>query len=257
MSGGRKIFRFLKFMEDLKLLYAHLFRRPHAVNVLKALICLTGFFYHIMDNLVWAVNIGVLNEYLIGEIRWKVSKNFFSLIRTIIKLFLDCLKLKSYVYYDICNEQEIQTEFHQQLLNFKKDCQYNIIKQTLENRAKLRLKALSIIHSTMRICMRTFSLKIEPFYSYSHPIIIYICGVVQASISMFKQVIKESDYKSISIEGFAKKSGSLEKLLIEDRNEREMFEENYFDNYYVDFNKEISNTSDKSNNFRKINIFIY
>jgi hypothetical protein len=256
MSGGRKIFRFLKFMEDLKLLYAYLYKRPHSINVLKALICLTGFFYHLMDNLVWAVNIGVLNEYLIGEIRWKVSKNFFSLIRTVIKLFLDCLKLKRYIYDDICNEQEIQSEFNQQLFNFKKVCQYNIIKQTLENRAKLRLKALDIVHSTMRICMRTFSLKIEPFYSYSHPIIISICGVVQASISMFKQLTKESDYKSISIEGFSKKGSSLEKLLIEERNEREIFEENYFDNYYVDFNKDVIFYSEKYY-YRKINRSIY
>ena len=97
MSSGRKIFRLLKFLEDLKKLFIYFYKTPDAVKILKGMILLSGFFYHIMDNLVWGVNVGILNEFLVGDIRYKMSKNFFSLIRNWIKLIMDCIKIKKYV----------------------------------------------------------------------------------------------------------------------------------------------------------------
>ena len=86
MSSGRKIFRFLKFIEDIKQLYTFLFQTPTAIRILKVLMCLSSLFYHVMDNVVWAVNVSIIDEYIIGEIRWNMTMKFFALIRKILLL---------------------------------------------------------------------------------------------------------------------------------------------------------------------------
>jgi len=248
MSSGRKIFRFLKFLEDLKKLFGFFYKTPNAVQILKALICLSGFFYHMMDNLAWAANTGIIDEFFVGEIKWKMSKNFFSLIRNLIKLITSGMKVSKYISYDRYNEEEVMSEFNKEVSNFKLQSHYNIIKQTLENRAKIRLKSLDMIHSFLRICMLAFNLKIEPFYSLSHPLSIALCGVLHASISIYKQLSKFSPHNSYSVYGgfSLKKSSSLvEKLLIDNRNEEEILEEGYFDHYYIDFNKDYSTKSEE------------
>ncbi len=243
MSSGRKIFRLLKFMEDLRKLCGYFYKTPDAVQILKAFICLFGLIYHILDNIVWAANTGIIDEFLLGEIRWKMSKNFFSLIRNMIKLIMDVLKIRKYISHDRYNEEEILTEFNKEISNVNRHSHCNIIKQTLENRVKIRMKSIDIAHSSLRICMLSYNLKIEPFYSVSHPVYIAFFGVLHASISIYKQLSKNSDLRnSFSIYGFIEKgknSGSLEKLLIDNRDEEELFSDDYFDNYYIDFNKDI------------------
>ena len=249
MSSGRKIFRLLKFLEDLKKLFIYFYKTPDAVKILKGMILLSGFFYHIMDNLVWGVNVGILNEFLVGDIRYKMSKNFFSLIRNWIKLIMDCIKIKKYVSYDKFNEEEIISKFNKEMSSFKINSNYNTIKQTLENRAKIRMKTLDIIHSSLRICMISYNLKLEPLYSISHPVYIALFGLSQVSISIFKHLVKISEYSNTySIYGHFEinKSSSLEKLLIDTNlNEDQIFRPDYFDHYYIDFNKDYSEKSEK------------
>ena len=80
MSNGRKIFRFLKFVEDLKKFYSYLYDSSFdPITILKAFTTLSACFYHFLDNLVWASNVGMINRIISGELKWKTSKNFFSL----------------------------------------------------------------------------------------------------------------------------------------------------------------------------------
>ena len=240
MSSGRKIFRFLKFMEDLKKLYSYIYKTPDAVQVLKAMLCLSSFFYHIMDNLVWAANTGIIDEFLLGEIKWKLSKNFFSYIRNWIKITMDCIKLRKYISYDRYNEEEILNKFNKEMSKFKVQSDYNIIAHALKNRAKIRMKSINIMHSALRIYMLSYNLKIDPLYRLTHPIFIGFLGVIHASISIYKNLSKSDFTNTYSIYGFSERNvSSLEKLLIDEKSDYYyILEEDYFDNYYIDFNKD-------------------
>jgi hypothetical protein len=242
MSSGRKIFRFLKFIEDIKQLYALFFQTPNAIRVLKALMCLSSFFYHLMDNVVWAVNVSIIDEYIIGEIRWKMTKKFFALIRKILLLIVDMIKLGK--YFD--KEMKFRENQNKIVENGKNnEIDLNLLNENFELRSKIRMKLLELVHSASRICMLSYSLKMEPFFSYTHPVYVAFCGILYSGISIFRHYIRASDFNNMfkmrpnnKIRPSGLSARSLERILMEDRNKNEILKENYFDNYYIDFNKD-------------------
>ena len=70
ISSGRKVFKFLKFVDEMKSIVDLLKDdngKKHGVLVyfltLLARIC--GFFYYILDNVVWFTNMGMLRYYIL------------------------------------------------------------------------------------------------------------------------------------------------------------------------------------------------
>jgi len=273
MTSGRKIFRFLKWIEDVKGIYYYIIYKQSSLrNFFKALMALSSFFYHLFDNLLWASNLSLLSEYLVGEIKIKNTKNFFSLLRNIIKIFMDINKFFDLFYISKKNEEEIYEIFEKQVENFESNIYDKILVYTLEIRKKLRIKILDIIHSFLRICMLLFSLKLEPFYSNLHPIFIGFCGSFHSIISLYKTLqepdlneeeklkIKKKLEKEKNNKNFYKKGilndnseelnknipkrKSLILMLDEDdedqrnRKNNNIFSDGYFKDYYIDFNKD-------------------
>jgi len=62
MTSGRKIFRFLKFIQDLNKLLDYSNRNFSISNILKVCMLLSATFYHILDSLVWVNNIGLIGK---------------------------------------------------------------------------------------------------------------------------------------------------------------------------------------------------
>ncbi len=62
MSSGRKIFRFLKFLNELKTIndFLKTTNKPLHLKVLITLRHVSSFFYYILDNTLWGVKTGVL-----------------------------------------------------------------------------------------------------------------------------------------------------------------------------------------------------
>ncbi len=62
MSQGRKIFRFLKSLDELKTIQNFLktTNKPLFLKVLITLRHVSSFFYYILDNTLWGVKTGVL-----------------------------------------------------------------------------------------------------------------------------------------------------------------------------------------------------
>lgn len=274
MSSGRKIFRFLKWIENVKGIYYYIiYKQPSLRNMFKALTALSSFFYHLFDNLLWASNLGLLSEYLVGEIKIKNTKNFFSLLRNIIKIFMDINKFIDLYYINKKNEEEVYEVFEKRVENFESNIYDKVLVYTLEVRKKLRIKVFDIIHSFLRICMLLFSLKLEPFYSNLHPIFIGFCGSVHSIISLYKtlqdpdlneeeklkmkkKLEKEKNNKNVYENDriLNSNSGDLNKkipkrkslILMLDENDEDqrnqekynIFSEGYFKNYYIDFNKD-------------------
>jgi hypothetical protein len=265
MSNGRKIFRFLKFVEDIKKFYSYLYDSSFDfLTILKAFTTLSACFYHFLDNLVWASNVGMINRIITGEIGWKTSKNFFSIVRTLIKLITDFVDLKTYYYGSwMNNDNEIKNE------NYEK-----LIAETIKNRSKLRMLTLDIIHACLKLVTLIYSMKFEPVFSFLHPIIVAFSGILYCVISLFKIYFKTTTLQKKMLKSFRKsneviaktRSGeannglylhtnfssswnlhhtakdrrkSFEASLIEHiPNQKLLYDEYYFDNYYIDFNKD-------------------
>jgi hypothetical protein len=250
MSRGRKIFRFMKWLDDIKEIYYYIIYKSTSLrNIFKAMMCMSSFFYHVFDNLVWFNNVGLMSEYFVGDIKLKNAKNLFSLLRNIIKIVLDILKFNYLYYLDKQNEEEVFEIFEQPVENFKPDDLDNkILKQALEIRAKYRAKLLDIIHSFLRICTLLYSLRLEPFYSNVHPIFTNFCGMAQSIIALYKALfvknkdIKEFEYAHNDEMKKGKKKSNLQAILRDEDHENDhgklLMENSYFENYYIDFNKD-------------------
>jgi hypothetical protein len=253
MSQGRKIFRFLKWIEEIKLIYYYIvFKDTSIRNLFKALMNLSSMFYHIFDNLVWGSNVGIWSEYLAAEIKLKNTKNSFSLIRNLIKIVLDFYKFKSLYFINRKNEEEVFEAFEKRVEQFKPEVHNKMLIQHMEVRARLRIKVIEVVHSFLRICMLVYSLKIDPFYSNLHPIFAGFCGMLHSFLSLYKalydpvdtgkqigsKVKSENDIKK---HNKTKSRRSLE-MIISEIDEYQTYErlldEEYFKDYYLDFNKD-------------------
>ena len=259
MSNGRKIFRFMKFIEDLKKFYTYLYDSSFdPFTILKAFTTLFACFQHFLDNLVWASNVGMINRIITGELGWKTFKYFFNLLKTTIKLITNIIDFKFYYYNSWINsENEIKNENYEKILN-----------ETFKNRSKLRQITIDIVHSLLKIITLIFSLKLEPLYSYLHPIIVALFGIVYCLLSLIKIFNKTDDDQKKIMRNFrgsfdgnstgnllghlnyqskpsnlnpisrCRVSSLFELSLVERAPNHKLFDENYFENYYIDFNKD-------------------
>ncbi len=64
ISSGRKVFKFLKFVDEIKLI-VDILREKGAkhgivVKILEFFVRICGFFYYLLDNVVWFTNMGMI-----------------------------------------------------------------------------------------------------------------------------------------------------------------------------------------------------
>ena len=96
MSQGRKIFKFLKFLQQIKAIQKNLKKqKSFAYKFLSISINLMAFFYYLIDNTLWGINIGILSEIVSKntENRYKRYKNTFSLMKFILKITKNMINL--------------------------------------------------------------------------------------------------------------------------------------------------------------------
>lgn len=64
ISSGRKVFKFLKFVDELKAIVELLRKKGKSGGVLVKVMSLftkiCGFFYYFLDNIVWFSNMGMI-----------------------------------------------------------------------------------------------------------------------------------------------------------------------------------------------------
>lgn len=96
MSKGRKIFKFLKFLTQIKAIQKNLKKQKSLpYKLLSISINVMAFFYYFIDNTLWAINIGILSEIVSKNLenRYKRYKNSFSLMKFLLKLTKSALNL--------------------------------------------------------------------------------------------------------------------------------------------------------------------
>lgn len=61
MKNGRKIFKFLKFFDSIRLLSALVYKnKPMFYKSIMSTMHVCNFFYYIADHIIWGANVGVL-----------------------------------------------------------------------------------------------------------------------------------------------------------------------------------------------------
>lgn len=64
ISSGRKVFKFLKFVDELKIIVDLLGKKGGKNGILVKIMSLftkiCGFFYYFLDNIVWFSNMGMI-----------------------------------------------------------------------------------------------------------------------------------------------------------------------------------------------------
>lgn len=197
-SNSRKIFRFLNWVDNLKFIYYYLiYKSQNGSNeILKALMNLFSLFYHFLDNFVWYVNLGLIDEYILG-ISLKTIKRLFSLLRLIIKLLVDFLKLKNF------NKNKSRISSYQRI--------YMAFFTEDEKKAKIHF---SVIHSLMRCVLLLTSLRVPPF-SLFNPLVIDFIGVLHSLISFYKYYQKEYIESIVSSDEVQEDNKKLEEAMVD------------------------------------------
>lgn len=96
ISNGRKIFRFLLFLNEFNELN-EIIKDKKMGKLLKFLkICssICSFNYYLFDNIVWFTQIGILNKFIISNFKWKKFKDIFSLWKTIFEIIISTYVVK-------------------------------------------------------------------------------------------------------------------------------------------------------------------
>lgn len=95
LSQGRKIFRFLKFFDEIKKFSKAQGNKPAYLKFLMRLAPVFSFFYYIFDNTLWVMGSAMLNvEYMKPyNKRVKYIKNITSLCRNILNILTNSIHL--------------------------------------------------------------------------------------------------------------------------------------------------------------------
>lgn len=98
MSNSRKVFRFLRFFVVL-VEAENLIRFSNKKSYLKALILINliySFSYYLLDNVVWAVSVGIINRTISKfNLKWKKSKDTCGIGRVITNLIISIIAARN------------------------------------------------------------------------------------------------------------------------------------------------------------------
>lgn len=235
MSKGRKIFKFLKFLQEIKGIQKNMKKKKRILYKLLIIsINIMNFFYYILDNILWGISVGILSNVINkqNEKIYKDYKNQFSYMKFVLKIVKNItnLILRQRKENEIKNgmqyvDDNIITVF---------DDSYDLCRVLLKERRKKRFEILEIIISSMRIIPLTRSLKL-PGYKWMNPVFVSFCGMLSAVLKLVFMVLNTKE------EGEKPEKGKKEGSEKED-DEEDMDVEDFF-------NK--TNKNLKSHNIRK------
>ena len=104
MEQGRKIFYFLRFLDELGIMKQILNDEKYKDRIVLSLFStICSFFYYLCNNILWGVKIGVLSDFFTkpAVYAWTRLKNFSLLIRVILNVFEKFILLRKSERYVI------------------------------------------------------------------------------------------------------------------------------------------------------------
>ncbi|CDW81101.1 pex11 domain containing protein [Stylonychia lemnae] len=193
ISLGRKIFKFLKFLEPLKKLHEYHTsernRKPVIIRVLQTFSFIFAFQLYLSDNILWLANMGIIKKMIFQKVKWKRLKDFFALWKNvieIIKYVLEQLRnLKK--QHDVKARME---QLNEEVITQNSEA-HELVRKLIILRQKLRYTYVAIFQNSLRILMLLFRLRMPIISDFVHPITVSICGIISNYLGILK-LFKES-----------------------------------------------------------------
>ncbi|CAI2365383.1 unnamed protein product [Moneuplotes crassus] len=188
LSSGRKVFRLLKWSDEIGNMIKHS-RSTQKKEFFKEVLFYSGgicsFFYYFLDNIIWASS----NRYkLLRRI-----KDLFSLSRCLIEIYKSLYEIAT----DLKREEKILRK-----LGLYDDCfiaeteeSYHLIRELIKIRHQMSFYVLEFVTNVLRVFMLYKSLRFIGS-DYMEEIFVNICGVLSNFFALFK-TIKRKTYEKI------------------------------------------------------------
>ena len=146
-----------------------------------------SFFYFLLDNIVWFSSIKVMSKYFAYNLKWKQTRDLFSLGRCIFSIFsslsyvVDLLHVERQIFYKFDKYNSIHiTQTHET---------YIYLRDLIINRRKIRFHMVEAMTNIFRLFMLFFALKVVGS-TYMHPIFVALCGIISSYLAVFKSLTK-------------------------------------------------------------------
>lgn len=194
-SQNRKIFRFLKFFDEIKKLAKIDEDSPFAIRFLETLIHTVNIFYYLFDNILWFMGSSILNTETLkvhGK-RVKYMKNVFSQCKCVLVIIRDLLILNK------ASENESEAKFRLLECGNKSikqsDGSYYILSRYLESRRHNRYCMNNMCLTGFRFLTLYNQLKL-PYSEWFNPIFMAYVGLTSQLMSFLKVLNDKGDKKN-------------------------------------------------------------
>lgn len=186
MSNGRKMIRFLRFLDEVGAV-ERLIENTKAwsvVPVLKMMSHAASFLYYVLDNFVLASSIGIISKFIATiNIKWKNTKDMTSFARCVLEVVIVGLTLRETRQSIRVAEIQLRSG-HQTTLNIQSK-NFEILAKLLANRRRLRFMYLDLLQNCLRLLMLVKALGL-PGSKHLSSIFLAGVGVTTSALAVFK-----------------------------------------------------------------------
>ena len=188
ISNGRKIFRFMLFLNEYSEMNEILKNKKHPIGlkILKFMSAICSHNYYLFDNIVWFTQIGILNKFIyLPKYKWKKFKDLFSLYKTILEVIISIYLVIIKSGKAALLEREL-AKFDKEVIKSNRQS-YLLMRKLILIRRKIRFHQMEVFIYLRRMIMLISSLKLAG-HKHLHPIFVSICGLLQAITVVFKSM---------------------------------------------------------------------
>eukprot|EP00742_Colponemidia_sp_Colp-10_P010335 GILJ01011344.1.p1 GENE.GILJ01011344.1~~GILJ01011344.1.p1 ORF type:complete len:328 (+),score=31.64 GILJ01011344.1:30-986(+) len=194
LSSGRKIFRLLKFLDDVEKIRTVVTQekaQPLGMRIISILCHVCSFNYYLLDNLIWIDSMGLFGPRdRKRRKQWKRWRNANSLGRTAFAILVDVW----IIWQSWRREKRLFLQLQQ--LGCCRDAQVGILLEKINSLYTTRaIQVLDHFSNLTRLAMLTNRLKIYPFSQLSRPFVAS-CGVIGSLLRILIKSLSSKDTPS-------------------------------------------------------------
>lgn len=169
------------------------------MKVLKIISTICSFIYYLTDNIVYLANLDFVQPTIPGlpGYKWKQIKNYFSLTKTFMEIIIAIYQ----VHLKVAAEHDLilrLRKFNSEIVIWSSEANV-LVRQMIGLRREAIFHRIEANIFFLRMLMLIKSLKIVG-HSLLNPIFVSLCGVAQASLSVYKGMKGKQDVFKLTIE---------------------------------------------------------
>ena len=198
LKNGRKIFKFLKSVDEIKAM-RHLIQKCDwsVLWILRMLSKIFGSLYYALDNIEWLTSLGLFKskpfwflERDVGGNSLNQLKYRFASFKNLVNILHSIISLWKVVIKELELTEKLMSYESHNMVGKDKEI-INTIWNLIKVRREKRFKIIDMGWSLLRLVMLIFKLRIGLPWFDLNPIFYSICGLVSKTFSIFKQISKQ------------------------------------------------------------------